>query len=501
MLDELFKKHKLKNIYVSEYAEGKGSQFFDKVSKKGQEGIIAKNKNGVYLPGKRSGSWLKIKTGLQQEAVICGYTLPQGSRKHFGSLILGVYDNDHLKYIGNCGTGFTDASLKELYDALSPLVTSESPFDPKPKITGIKGKAVWVKPEMICDVKFSEWTNDGNMRHPVFNGLRKDKEPAQVRKETGYKNISVNNPEQEMSKENILTLNGKKVKVTNLDKLYWKEEKITKGDLIKYYIDVSKYILPYLKNRPESLNRHPNGINAPGFYHKDMEVKQLPEWAKTAKIYSTSNKDYIDYLICNDAATLIYMANLGCIEINPWNSVYTHPDNPDYMIMDLDPGKISFTEVVKTALVTKEVCDEIGVKCYCKTSGATGLHIYLPLKAKYDYDQVRMFAHILASAVHSRLPETTSIERMVNKRKNKIYIDFLQNSKGQTIAAPYSVRPKPHATVSTPLMWSELKDNLTPQDFTIFNIKKRLDKVGDLWKGVLGKGIPFLKALKKLEKL
>ncbi|MBK8983011.1 MAG: DNA ligase D [Ignavibacteria bacterium] len=501
LLEELFKKYKSGNIFLSVYAEEKGTSLFDKVSKMGYEGIIAKDKNGIYRPGKRSDSWLKIKTGLQQEAIICGYTLPQGSRKHFGSLILGLYENENLKYIGNCGTGFSESSLKELFKVLNPLVTAKSPFSLKPKMTGTKGKPVWVKPELICDVKFSEWTNDGSMRHPVFNGLRKDKSPENLTRESGSKSNLKNNPEPEMSKEDILTLNGKKVKVTNTDKLYWKKEKITKGDLIKYYTDVSKYILPYLKNRPESLNRHPNGIDAPGFYQKDMDVKQIPKWAKTVKIYSTSNKKYIDYLICNDAATLIYMANLGCIEINPWNSVYTRPDNPDYMILDLDPGDISFKEVIKTALVTKEVCDEIGVKCYCKTSGATGLHVYLPLKAKYDYDQVRTFANILASVVHDRLPDTTSIERSVSKRKKKIYVDFLQNSKGQTIAAPYSVRPRPLATVSTPLMWSELKDNLTPQDFTILNIKKRLDKAGDLWKGVLGTGVPILKALKKLEKL
>lgn len=302
------------------------------------------------------------------------------------------------------------------------------------------------------------------------------------------------------SEENIITIKGKKVKVTNLNKLYWKDEKISKGDLINYYISISKYILPYLKNRPESLNRHPNGINEPGFYQKDMDLKNLPEWVKTAKIYSSSTKKYIDYLLCNDEATLIYMVNLGCIEINPWNSVYKKPDKPDYMILDLDPGNIVFKEVVKTALVIKDICDETDVPAFCKTSGATGLHIYIPLNAKYDYDNVKSFAEIFAAIVNSRLPDTTSIERAVNKRKDKIYIDFLQNRKGQTIAAPYSVRPKPHATVSTPLKWSEVNYKLNPEDFTIFNTGKRLDKVGDLWKGVLGNGIHLKKSIKKLEK-
>ena len=499
LLESFFKKYKFKEIFLAESIEEKGSIYFEKISKKGYEGIIAKEKNGLYYPGRRAESWLKIKTGLQQEAVICGFTMPQNSRKHFGSLILGVYEGGNLKYIGNCGTGFSDTSLKELYDNLEPLVISESPFKAMPVIKGSKGKAVWVKPELVCDVKFSEWTDDGHMRHPVFNGLRNDKIAVKVINESKINNMS--EIKQESSKEQILKIEKKEVKVTNLNKLYWKDEKITKGDLIDYYISVSKYILPYLRNRPESLNRHPNGIDAPGFYQKDMDLKQLPKWVKTKKIYSSSNKKFIDYLICNDTATLIYMANLGCIEINPWNSLYTKPDCPDYMILDLDPGNIGFKEVVKTALVIKEICDEIGTASYCKTSGSTGLHIYLPLRAKYNYDQVKLFGQIFAEKVNSRLPETTSTERIISKRKDKIYIDYLQNRKGQTIAAPYSVRPRPHATVSTPLRWKEVKENLSPQDFTIFNIKKRLNKTGDLWKGVLGPAIPMLKVLKKLEKL
>lgn len=301
--------------------------------------------------------------------------------------------------------------------------------------------------------------------------------------------------------KNFLRINNKKVNITNPDKIYWKQENISKGDLINYYISVSKFILPYLKNRPQSLNRHPNGIDKPGFYQKDMDVKNIPEWVKTEKIYSSSNKKYIDYLICNDKATLIYMANLGCIEINPWNSVYTEPDKPDYMIIDLDPGKIDFKEVIKTALVVKEICDKASIRSFCKTSGATGLHVYIPLKRKYNYDQIKIFGKLFASAVNFEIPEITSIDRKVNKRKNKIYIDYLQNSKGQTIAAPYSVRPRRGATVSTPLEWKEVNKNLDPTDFNIYTIIKRLSKKGDLWKGVLGKGISISKALNSLEKL
>jgi bifunctional non-homologous end joining protein LigD len=267
-------------------------------------------------------------------------------------------------------------------------------------------------------------------------------------------------------------------------------------------MNISRYILPYLKDRPQSLNRHPNGIHGMNFYHKDMEPDEVPSWARTEKLDSKVKPEGIDYLICNDAATLVYMANLGCIEINPWHSTYRKPDYPNYLMLDLDPGDyVSFTDVVNTALVIKELCDQISVPAYCKTSGATGLHIYIPLSAKYDYDQAKTFAEILAGVAHERLPSTTSIERMTSKRKDRVYIDFLQNRRGQTIAAPYSVRPKPLATVSTPLRWEEVNHQLSPQMFTIRNIQERLEKTGDLWSPVLGPGISLRNALKSLEKL
>lgn len=302
-------------------------------------------------------------------------------------------------------------------------------------------------------------------------------------------------------KEKTLIFSKKKVKCTNLTKIYWPGEGYTKGDLISYYHSISKFMLPYLKDRPQSLNRHPNGITGPSFYHKDMDVDNVPGWAKTVNLSSKSNEDGIDYLICNDVATLIYMANLGCIEINPWHSTYQKPDVPSYLMLDLDPGDISFVDVVNTALVIKELCDEIEIPAYCKTSGATGLHIYIPLGAQYDYEQAKTFAEILAGIAHNRLPSTTSIERMVSKRKDKVYIDFLQNRKGQTIAAPYSVRPRTFATVSTPLMWKEVNHQLTPEIFTMKNIMKRLDKVGDLWEPVLNRSISLISALNGIERL
>ncbi len=418
LLDAFFLKYKFKNAIKSDFIIGKGETLFKKLSSKGYEGIITKDMNGSYLSGKRSDGWLKVKSVMMQEAVICGYTLPQNSRKYFGALILGMYDKKTLEYIGNCGTGFTETSLKQLHSQFEKLKTEKCPFEKNPVMFGMKGKPVWIKPELVCNVKYSEWTQDNHLRHPVFMGLRSDKSSTEVVKEDPKHPAS--DSSMDTKKEEIITLNGKKVKCTNLTKVYWPDDGITKGNLISYYQHISKYILPYLKNRPQSLNRFPNGITGPSFYQKDMEVKQLPSWVKTVKLYSKSNKAYIDYLICNDAASLVYMANLGCIEINPWHSTFSNPDYPDYTMLDLDPGDISFTEVVDAALVIKEICDQLKINCFCKTSGATGMHIYIPLGAKYSYDEVKLFTELLATLTHQRLPDTTSTERTIAKRNDKI---------------------------------------------------------------------------------
>lgn len=298
-----------------------------------------------------------------------------------------------------------------------------------------------------------------------------------------------------MNEERII--NNKRLKLTNLTKVYWPDEKITKGDLIDYYSNVSKYILPYLKDRPESLNRFPNGIEGPSFYQKDVK-DSAPPWVKTEKVFSESNHEFINYIVCQNEATLVYLANLGCIEINPWFSTIRHLDNPDYLAIDLDPDGNSFDEVMEVAKAVKEILDKAGAPGFCKTSGATGMHIYVPLKAKYDYNISKEFAHVIAQMTNSMLPSITSVLRMPAKRKGKIYVDFLQNRRGQTLAAPYSARPMPNATVSTPLKWTELKKGLTPQDFTIKNIFKRLNKTGDLFSGIFDKGIDIKKCLKRL---
>jgi len=295
-----------------------------------------------------------------------------------------------------------------------------------------------------------------------------------------------------------LTINKQPLKLTHLNKIYWPKEKITKRDLINYYTSVSKFILPYLKDRPQNMHRFPNGIEEQGFYQKDVDLKEIPTWLQTDELYSESNDKYINYLLCQNEAALLYMVNLGCIEINPWSSRKQKPNNPDWVVIDLDPGDNSFKQVVKVALAVQKIYTEIGVDCYCKTSGETGLHIFAPLNAEYHYDEVRGFAELIAHLVNKRLPDITSIERAPAKRKSKIYIDFLQNGRGQTIAAPYCVRPRPGATISTPLKWSEVNDSLKPNDFTIFNTLSRLSRLGDLWSPLLNKGFNLQKAHNKL---
>ncbi|WP_295125878.1 non-homologous end-joining DNA ligase [uncultured Chitinophaga sp.] len=282
----------------------------------------------------------------------------------------------------------------------------------------------------------------------------------------------------------VVKLNGHPVNLTNRNKIYWPEEEITKGELVDYYLSISDILLPHLKNRPLSLHRFPNGINGISFYQKDLDVKNIPAWLKTIPIHAASTGKNVDYLICNNEATLAYMANLGCIEINPWLSRNPNLDHPDHVVLDLDPEDISFKHVIETALCIKEILDELELESYIKTSGSSGLHIYIPVAGKYDYETCRTFAEYVAKQANGLLPKTTSVVRAKVQRKNKVYIDYLQNSFGQTVAAPYSVRPRPGVTVSAPLLWKEVNEKLKLEDYHINNMAKRLEKMGDLWKDI-----------------
>lgn len=536
---------------------GQGTAFYQAALKKGLEGIMAKAGDSTYGVGKRSDSWLKVKNNLQTEAIICGYTAGRNSRKHFGAVILGKYRNGVLHYIGHTGGGFDTKSLKALYEKFQPLVTNNSPFKVKPKTNM---PATWLKPELVCEVKFAEETRDGILRQPIFLGLREDKHaknekkekvvkaPASDKKTTANKSgngtavaktavakmatpkksttqdkatapkmkrakatpkkatakksatkSSANDLLPPDEKEVEIKIDGKLLKFTNLDKVYWPEEGITKRDMLNYYAAVSDAILPYLKDRPQSLNRFPDGIKGFHFYQKNVEDK-VADWIETFPYVSESDGETKEFLVCKDKATLLYMANLGCIELNPWHSRINKPDNPDYCLIDLDPDTNDFNEVIQTALEIKSLLDDVGANSFVKTSGSTGMHILIPLGAKYTFDQSRMLAELIVQIINKRLPDSTSIERSPAKRKGKIYLDFLQNRQIQTMAVAYSLRPKPGATVSAPLRWEEVKKGLSIRQFDIFNMPERIARAGDLLRGVLGKGINMQQVLKQLQK-
>ncbi|AWK05808.1 DNA ligase D [Flavobacterium crocinum] len=506
LLKILFNKYSFSNVFYSEHTIGNGIEQFEKARKNKSEGIIAKKSDSHYLASKRSNEWLKIKLSNIEEAIIIGITEPKNSRKFFGAILLGQYKGKELQYIGKCGTGFTELVLKELYDKLKPYFIEISPLEEK---VPLKDKIQWVNPKLVCQVKYSEWTQDQHLRHPVYLGLRIDKKANEVKFSSNEAENTITTLKEGKMEElkDHKTENDYDVKIgktilhlTNQNKIYFPKDGITKGEIVQYYNEVSALILPYLKDRPESMNRFPNGIDAPSFYQKDIDLDKTPKWLNTKKIYSESNNENIDYLICNNKETLLYMANLGCIELNPWNSTIKHIHNPDWLVMDLDPATASdFPIVVQTAQMVKQVMDELETECLCKTSGATGLHIYIPLGAKYDYDSIKILGELLAREVQGRLPNSTTTERSIKKRKGKLYIDYLQNRRGQTLAAPYSVRPKPGATVSTPLEWDEITEKLHPSQFTIKNVLKRFEKKGDLWQPVLSNGANIKRIIKKLE--
>jgi bifunctional non-homologous end joining protein LigD len=506
------------HIRQSKVFDANGIEFFEAAERMGLEGIIAKKADSVYTSDLRSREWLKIKVQKRQEVVIAGFTKNQGTGKSFSALILGIYKNRHLEFAGKVGTGFSDKLQKEMMAQFKLLITDKSPFDYevdvdkpsrfRPKRLG--AKPTWLKPELVCEVQFAEVTSDGVFRQASFKGMRTDKKAEDVvlempvpAEEVAHEAIApiksnerktLLNPTEDTQTKKVC---GHELKFNHVTKFYWPEDQITKGDLLNYYYKVGEYMIPYLKDRPMSLNRFPGGIHGQSFYQKNVTDK-APDWAKTFDHVNDEGK-LTKYLVGTDEASLLWMASLGCIEINPWFSRAESPDNPDYCVIDLDPDKQTYDQVVEAARLTKEVLDAIGVPGYPKTSGSTGMHIYIPLEAKYSYDQSQLFANIIVKLVHKQIPDYTSLERSVAARQGKMYLDYLQNRPGATIAGPYSLRPKPGAPVSTPLSWDEVKPGLTIRQFNIRNAMARFKATGDLFEGVLGKGIDLEKTLKKLQ--
>jgi bifunctional non-homologous end joining protein LigD len=520
------------NIRLSQVFTASGLDFFEAARKMKLEGIMAKRLDSTYTPDARSKDWLKVKVNQRQEVVIGGFTKNDGSAKQFSSLLLGVYNGSKLEYVGKVGTGFSDKLQREMMAAFTPLISTKNPFDVEPDVNKPSrfrpnppnATATYLKPELVCEVSFAEVTSDGVFRHPSFEGMRADKKAKEVVRETAAataditedtdtaseaKSKEIVSPPAKGSAKTLLNpteetqvkkVKGHELKFTNLSKVYWPEDGVTKRDMFNYYHQAAEYILPYLKDRPQSLNRFPGGIHGPSFYQKDVKGK-APDWIKTFP-YTTSDGEEKEYVVGADEATLLWIASLGCIEMNPWFSRVQHPDDPDYCVIDLDPDKdTTFEQVILAAQEVKKVLDTIEVPGFVKTSGSTGIHIYIPLGAKYSYDQSQMFGKLIVTLVHNQLPEFTSLERLIKNRGGKMYLDFLQNRPGATIAGPYSLRPKPGATVSTPLHWEEVKMGLQMRDFTIKNAIARFKSEGDLFKGALGKGIDMEKAVSKAQSI
>jgi bifunctional non-homologous end joining protein LigD len=470
-------------IRFSDHVVGRGKALFHEVQKRNLEGIVAKKANSPYRENNRGNAWLKIKTHLRQEVVIGGFTEPKGSREYLGSLLVGVYQDGKLHYVGHSGGGIPDKQRQLLREKLDHIERKTSPFSTTPKPNG---EVHWVKPELVCEMSFSEWTSDGSMRHPAYEGLRPDKNPRSVHKEK-EKHVNAKTAAKKPTHTEF----------THLDKVFFPKHHYTKGDVVSYYESIAPFILPYLRDRPLSLLRQPDGITGEAFFQKNME--HLPDWVPSVDIFSESNQKDLHWVVGGELETLRYIVQLGSIEINPWNSRIQHLDKPDWIVIDLDPEGVTFKDVVTVAREVKRVSDEWGIDCYAKTSGKTGIHIFMPLGAHYSYEQAKDFAHLFVIEVNKRQPTLTSLERLPKKRPNRIYLDFLQNRSGQTLAAPYSLRPNPDACVSTPLHWSEVNSSLKPTNFTIKNIHRRLGQVGDLWKPVIGKGIDLAAILKNVE--
>ena len=478
-----------------------GKEFFDVAKQNDLEGIVAKHRNSIYLPGERTKKWLKMPTEIRQEFVVGGWTESENARS-FKSLLFGYYEGEKFIYAGHAGGGYKEKEMPSILSKLKKLEIKKQPFEGK---VDTDANTHWVNPELVIEVKYASLTASGKIRKPaIFLGFREDKKATEVKKEitipkdeTEVAEEAVNVKEDnsksnwpELSKKTIenratFTFDGRDVEVTNIDKKLWDD--FTKAHLFTYYHSVYPFIIPHLKDRPLSLHIKHLGPTAPGLYIKDMEGHQ-PEWAQ---IYSIKRKhkakgkrEMIDYLVCNDEATLQYIINLGCIDVNPWTSRIVSPNNPDYVVIDLDPSDEDFGKAVETAKAAKEFFDKHKVTAFPKTSGKTGIHLYLPCSG-FDFGEARTIAENICQGIHQLVPGITTTSISINQRGDKLYLDPNQNDFADTVAAPYSVRPYKQLQISTPLEWKEINGGLHPANFDIPTVLKRLKKKGDLWQDIL----------------
>jgi bifunctional non-homologous end joining protein LigD len=463
---------RVQSVQISGFFDD-GEALYEAALEQKLEGVMAKRRGSRYAEGKRTRDWLKVKTHGRQEFVVCGWTKGQGRRAgSFGSLVLGTYRGSELVWVGNCGTGFTERDIDELLAKLQPLRTDTPTFEEVPKMPKVrKGDVVWVKPVLVCEVEFAEWTHDGHLRAPSFQGLRDDK------------------PAREVRREDAVEESAGRVKLSNLDKVFFPDEGITKGDLLDYYRAVAPVLLPHLRDRPFTMRRYPDGALGKAFFQKDAP-SHMPDWIRRFRVEvstreSPRRRKWIEAPVVNDEDALLWMVNMGCIDMNTWYSRVDKPDRPDFVLFDLDPSPdVGFKETVQVALIVKQALDSLGLKSFAKTSSADGMHVLVPVERRYTYDDTREFSEIVAGAIARTHRGLATTEWTKSKRRG-VLIDSNQNGEGKTIASVYSVRPRPGAPVSTPLRWDEVNEQLDPSAFTMGVVLERIRKHGDLFEGVL----------------
>lgn len=519
-------------VRLSEIVADDGRPMLIRAEKEGWEGLIVKDGQSLYHSGRRTPAWRKLKLLRMQEFVIGGWTAPQGSRSYFGSLLLGYYEDGKLMFAGSVGTGFNQKELEKLAALFFKRSAVSSPFANR---VVSNEKPHWVRPDLVCQVKFIEWTDDGLLRQPVYLGLRDDKRAADVVEgfqrpprdvyEPGAPAAALKrrNPETlkpenagavveqlaEMEKRKrdgeILLPNGDKLRVTNLAKVLWPSIKGTKGELLRYYAAVAPMLLPAVNDRPLVMKRSPNGVDKPFFYqqhHREEPPKGVQRVTLAGSAGVEADTDPEERLVGGSLTTLLYMSQLAAISQDPWFSRVSDPDHMDYAAIDLDPGDdATFHDIVDVALACGEELDRLDIPSVPKTSGSAGLHIYIPLPKKTTYDTGQLLCHVIATIVTTKMPKRATIERMVKKRDPKhIYVDYLQNIQGKTLATAYSARASDYAGVSTPLTWKEVNRRLNPKDFTIRTAPERFTEVGDLWKALrAGKPVNLTRVLSKLK--
>ncbi len=461
-------------LRYSDHFETKGEELYEHVVQLGLEGIMAKQADAPYRGG-RSANWLKIRADRTDDFVVVGYSRPKGSRGGFGALLVGGYVDGKLTFIGRVGSGFDAKQLKEVGAELEAAVRPTTPCEAGPIPQG--DDVVWVEPRLVIEVRYKEITPDGLLRQPVFMRFRDDKEPKDCVM-AGDRSRESGDRDAEPAPVPISQLPTPEVQFSNLDKIFWPDEKYTKGDLIEYYRAISPWLLPYLKDRPVVLTRFPDGITGKSFFQKDAPGF-IPEWLRTERMWSEDTQREIDYFVCDNLESLLYLANMGTIPLHVWGSRAATLEQPDWCILDLDPKDAPFAHVVKVARVVKDLCDEIDLPAFIKTSGSTGLHVMLPLARLVTYEQARQLGGLLARVVANELPDIATVTRQVGKRGGRVYLDYVQNGHGRLLVAPFSIRPLPGAPVSMPLEWREVTPKLDIRKFTIKNAPARMKKLKD----------------------